>query len=60
MILIDTYQLSQIDPRNVLLARIVLQTELNAKCDKLPVDHRKYCQLSLTDDVSVYRTPLLS
>jgi len=31
------------------------QTEVDDQCDKLTVDSRKYCQLSINDDSSVCR-----
>ena len=36
--------------------RTVLYTEIDAQCDKLAVDRRKYCQLRSTEDGPVYHT----
>jgi len=36
--------------------RTVLYTEIDAQCDKLDVDRRKYCQLCSTEDGPVYHT----
>jgi len=37
----NEYQLSRMDPRD----GIVLQAEVDDRCDKLAVDRRRYCQL---------------
>jgi len=51
------YRLSQMNPRNTRLqSRASMWIEVDDQCDKLAVDGRIYCRLSLTDDSPVYRT----